>query len=137
MGPLQFVVTWYKIHHAGMQAMHWDIHNKKKSNLTAQSHFVLDVPVRSLWPSKVDFVSCDLKRSILWKLCTSAINAMLSGVWYPKLLGSHKRDLVVTSVLEEDPRCLEKGGLSKTPLISSTIFFSKISYRQNFIGFKI
>ena len=25
MGPLQLAVTWYKIHHAGEQATHWDI----------------------------------------------------------------------------------------------------------------
>ena len=29
MGPLQLAVTWYKIHHAGEQATHWDIKNKK------------------------------------------------------------------------------------------------------------
>ena len=28
MGPLQLAVTWYKIHHAGEQATHWDIQNK-------------------------------------------------------------------------------------------------------------
>ena len=34
MGPLQLAVTWYKIHHAGEQATHWDIHNKENVNLS-------------------------------------------------------------------------------------------------------
>ena len=29
MGPLQLAVTWYKIHHAGEQATHWDIQKKE------------------------------------------------------------------------------------------------------------
>ena len=33
MGPLQLAVTWYKIHHAGEQATHWDIQNKENANL--------------------------------------------------------------------------------------------------------
>ena len=32
MGPLQLTVTWYKIHHAGKQATHWDIQNKATSS---------------------------------------------------------------------------------------------------------
>ena len=32
-GPsLQLTVTWYKIHHAGTQATHWDIQNKATSS---------------------------------------------------------------------------------------------------------
>ena len=34
MGPLQATVTWYKLHHAWMQASHWDIQNKENSKLT-------------------------------------------------------------------------------------------------------
>ena len=34
MGPLQLAVTWYKIHHAGERATHWDIQNKENSNLS-------------------------------------------------------------------------------------------------------
>ena len=34
MGPLQLVVTWYKIYHAGEQATHWDIKNKENANLS-------------------------------------------------------------------------------------------------------
>ena len=34
MGPLQLAVTWYKIRHAGEQAVHWDIHNKENANLS-------------------------------------------------------------------------------------------------------
>ena len=34
MGPLQLAVTWYKIHHAGEQTTHWDIHNKENANLS-------------------------------------------------------------------------------------------------------
>ena len=31
MRPLQLAVTWYKIRHAGEQAVHWDILNKATS----------------------------------------------------------------------------------------------------------
>ena len=31
MGPLQLMITWYKIHLAGEQATHWDILNKENS----------------------------------------------------------------------------------------------------------
>ena len=34
MGPLQLAVTWYKIHHAGEQATHWDVQNKENGNLS-------------------------------------------------------------------------------------------------------
>ena len=34
MGPLQLAVTWYKIHHAGEQATHWDIQNKENANVS-------------------------------------------------------------------------------------------------------
>ena len=34
MGPLQLAVTWYKIHHAGEQATHWDIQIKENENLS-------------------------------------------------------------------------------------------------------
>ena len=34
MGPLQLTVTWYKLHLAGEQATHWDIQNKRNSNLS-------------------------------------------------------------------------------------------------------
>ena len=33
-GPLQLAVTWYKIHHAGEQATHWDIQNKENAHLS-------------------------------------------------------------------------------------------------------
>ena len=29
MGPLQFMITWYKNRHAGEQTAHWDIQNKR------------------------------------------------------------------------------------------------------------
>ena len=29
MGPWQLTVTWFKTRHAGEQAMHWDIQNKR------------------------------------------------------------------------------------------------------------
>ena len=32
MGSLQLAVTWYKIRHAGEQAVHWDIQNKATSS---------------------------------------------------------------------------------------------------------
>ena len=59
MGPLQLAVTWYKIRHAGEQAVHWDIQNKATSSRQICIFFVLDVPVRSLLFSMVDFVPCD------------------------------------------------------------------------------
>ena len=34
MGPLQPMITWYRIHHAGEQATHWDIQNKENANLS-------------------------------------------------------------------------------------------------------
>ena len=34
MGRLQLAVTWYKIHHAGEQATHWDIEDKENANLS-------------------------------------------------------------------------------------------------------
>ena len=57
MGPLQLAVTWYKIRHAGEQAVHWDIQNKATSS--RQIFFVVDVPAGSLLSSMVDFVPCD------------------------------------------------------------------------------
>ena len=59
MGPLQLAVTWYKIRHAGEQAVHWDIQNKATSSRQICIFFVVDVPVRSLLSSMVDFVPCD------------------------------------------------------------------------------
>ena len=59
MGPLQLAVTWYKIRHAGEQAVHWDIQNKATSSRQICIFFVLDVPVRSLLSSMADFVPCD------------------------------------------------------------------------------
>ena len=56
MGPLQLAVTWYKIRHAGEQAVHWDIQNKATSSRQICIFFVLDVPVRSLLSSMGDFV---------------------------------------------------------------------------------
>ena len=58
MGPLQLMVTWYKIHHAGMQATRWDIQNKVTSSSQIWIFFVLDVPVHSLYPSMVNFIAC-------------------------------------------------------------------------------
>ena len=58
MGPLQLAVTC-KIRHAGEQAVHWDIQNKATSSRQICIFFVLDVPVRSLLSSMVDFVPCD------------------------------------------------------------------------------
>ena len=55
MGHLQLAVTWYKIRHAGEQAVHWDIQNKATSSRQICIFFVFDVPVRSM----VDFVPCD------------------------------------------------------------------------------
>ena len=34
MGLLQLAVTWYKIHHAGEQATHWDNQTKENANLS-------------------------------------------------------------------------------------------------------
>ena len=59
MDPLQLEVTWYKIRHAGEQVVHWDIQNKATSSRQICIFFVLDVPVRSLLSSMVDFVPCD------------------------------------------------------------------------------
>ena len=59
MDPLQLAVTWYKIRHAGEQAVHWDIQNKATSSRQICIFFVLDVPVRSLFSSMADFVPCD------------------------------------------------------------------------------
>ena len=59
MGPLQLAVTWYKIRHAGEQAVHWDIQNKATSSRQICIFFVLNAPVRSLLSSMVDFVPCD------------------------------------------------------------------------------
>ena len=59
MGSLQLAVTWYKIRHAGEQAVHWDIQNKVTSSRQICIFFVLDVPVRSLLSSMADFVPCD------------------------------------------------------------------------------
>ena len=59
MSPLQLAVTWYKIRHAGEQAVHWDIQNKATSSRQICIFFVVDVPVRSLLSSMVDFVPCD------------------------------------------------------------------------------
>ena len=51
MGPLQLAVTWYKIRHAGEQAVHWDIQNKATSSRQICIFFVLDVPVRACSPA--------------------------------------------------------------------------------------
>ena len=59
MGPLQLAVTWYKIRHAGEQAVHWETQNKATSSRQICIFFVVDVPVRSLLSSMVDFVPCD------------------------------------------------------------------------------
>ena len=59
MGPLQLAVTWYKLRHAGEQAVHWDIQNKATSSRQICIFFVVDVPVGSLLSSMVDFVPCD------------------------------------------------------------------------------
>ena len=59
MGPLQLAVTWYKIRHAGEQAVYWSIQNKATSSRQICIFFVLDVPVRSLLSSMADFVPCD------------------------------------------------------------------------------
>ena len=59
MGPLQLAVTWYKIRHAGEQAIHWDVQNKATSSRKICIFVVLDVPVRSLLSSMADFVPCD------------------------------------------------------------------------------
>ena len=59
MGPLQLAVTWYKIRHAGEQAVHWDIHNKATSSRQICIFFVLVVPVLCLLSSMADFVPCD------------------------------------------------------------------------------
>ena len=59
MGPLQLAVTWYKIRHAGEQAVHWDTQNKATSSRQIYIFFVLDVPVASLLSSMADFVPCD------------------------------------------------------------------------------
>ena len=59
MGPLQLAVTWYKIRHAGEQAVHCDIQNKATSSRQICIFFVFNVPVRSLLSSMVDFVPCD------------------------------------------------------------------------------
>ena len=53
MGCLQLSVTWYKVSHAGGQALLWDIQNKGKSSMTGESRFVLDVPARCLPSSEV------------------------------------------------------------------------------------
>jgi len=42
MGLLQQTVTWYKMRHAGGQAISWDIKNIEKSSLTDWKHFVLE-----------------------------------------------------------------------------------------------
>ena len=59
MGPLQLMVTWYRVRHAGEQVAHWNIQNKATSSSQTWIFFVLDVPVRSLLSSMVDFVPCD------------------------------------------------------------------------------
>ena len=41
------------------QATHWDMQNKENSSLTVWSRFVLDVPVRNLLSSTVDFIPYD------------------------------------------------------------------------------
>ena len=62
ISPLQFTVTWYRIHHTGEQVAHWDIQNKATSSSHTIIFFVLDVPVLSLLSSMADFyhvtVSC-------------------------------------------------------------------------------
>ena len=59
MGPLQLALTLYKIRHAGEQAVHWDIQNKATSSRQICIFFVVDVLVRSLLSSMVDFVPYD------------------------------------------------------------------------------
>ena len=59
IGPLQDTITWYKIRHTGTQTAHWDIPNKEDLSLSHLSHFILDVPVRSLCSRMADFVPCD------------------------------------------------------------------------------
>ena len=62
MDPLRLTVSWYRIHHAGEQATHWDIQNKKiqiwLDEVTGWSE-VLDVPVLNLLSSMADSVPCD------------------------------------------------------------------------------
>ena len=57
IGPLQFMITWYKKHLASGQITHWD---PKQKNVKL-SCFVLDVPVGNLLSDKVFFVPCDRK----------------------------------------------------------------------------
>ena len=64
MGPLQIMVSWDRMRHAGEQAARWDIQNKENSNLTGWSHFVLDVPVPNLLSSMADSVPCDHYASV-------------------------------------------------------------------------
>ena len=42
MGPLQLTVTWYKIHHTGEQATHWDTQNKETSSSQTWGAFFWD-----------------------------------------------------------------------------------------------
>ena len=59
MGSFQLTVTWYRIRHAGEQVAHWDILNKSTSSSQTWIFVVLDVLVRSLLSSMVDFEACD------------------------------------------------------------------------------
>ena len=60
MGPLHDPVTWYKITHAGEQAVQWDFQNKGRSRWTCKNCIVLEVPLFNyLLTSMCDFVPCD------------------------------------------------------------------------------
>ena len=59
IGPLQDLVTWYKITHAGEQVLQWDFQNKGRSRWTGTSGIVLEVPLHNLLTSMCDFVPCD------------------------------------------------------------------------------
>ena len=63
MGPLQLAVTWYKIHHAGEQAVHWDIQNKATSIHQAKVAFSL------FWMSQC--VACSPAWWILYRVTAS------------------------------------------------------------------
>ena len=58
-GPFAACGHMVQNRHAGEQPVHWDIQNKATSSSQIYIFFVLDVPVRSLLSSMVDFVPCN------------------------------------------------------------------------------
>ena len=67
IGPLQDLVTWYRINYTGTQVAQWDYQNKGSRTSLTRLSFVLEVPLCNLRPSVINSIPCDriLQRAYL------------------------------------------------------------------------